>query len=44
MTASNRKVYKEKVYHPADQMIEIDLDDDVKHNYALFKDVLAKIE
>lgn len=36
--------YEEKVHHLADQMIEIDLDDGVKHNYALFQDVLAKIK
>jgi len=35
--------YEEKVHHLADQMIKIDLDDGVKHNYALFRDVLAKI-
>ena len=36
--------FEEKVHHLADQMIEIDLDDGVKHNYALFQDVLAKIK
>ncbi|MEG2747509.1 MAG: BREX-1 system adenine-specific DNA-methyltransferase PglX, partial [Gordonibacter sp.] len=36
--------YEEKVHHLADQMIEIDLDDGVKHNYALFQDVLAEIK
>lgn len=36
--------YEEKVHHLSDQMIEIDLDDGVKHNYALFQDVLAKIK
>ena len=36
--------YEEKVHHLADQMIEIDLDDGVKHNYALFQSVLAKIK
>ena len=36
--------YEEKIHHLADQMISIDLDDGVKHNYALFKDVLAKIK
>lgn len=36
--------YEEKVHHLADQMIEIDLDDGVKNNYALFQDVLAKIK
>lgn len=37
-------VYEEKVHHLADQMIAIDLDDGVNHNYALFQDVLAKIK
>jgi hypothetical protein len=37
-------IYEEKVHHLADQMINIDLDDGVKHNYALFQDVLAKIK
>lgn len=36
--------YEEKIHHLADQMIKIDLDDGVKHNYALFQDVLAKIK
>lgn len=36
--------YEEKVHHLADQMMKIDLDDGVKHNYALFQDVLAKIK
>lgn len=36
--------YEEKVHHLADQMIEIGLDDGMKHNYALFQDVLAKIK
>ncbi len=36
--------YEEKIHHLADQNIEIDLDDGVKHNYALFADVLAKIK
>ena len=35
--------YEEKIHHLADQMIEIDLDDGVKDNYEIFKDVLAKI-
>ena len=35
--------YEEKIHHLADQMISIDLDDGVKANYELFKDVLAKI-
>ena len=36
--------YEEKVHVLADQMIKIDLDDGVKHNYEIFKDVLAKIK
>lgn len=36
--------YEEKLHHLADQMIEIDLDDGVKVNYAKFQDVLAKIK
>ena len=38
------RTYEEKIHHLADQMIQIDLDDGVKHNYALFQDVLAKIK
>ena len=38
------RVYEEKIHHLADQMISIDLDDGVKHNYAIFQDVLAKIK
>lgn len=36
--------YEEKIHHLADQMIPIDLDDGVKNNYQIFKDVLAKIK
>lgn len=36
--------YEEKIHHLADQFISIDLDDGVKHNYEIFKDVLAKIK
>ena len=36
-------VFEEKVHHLADQKIEIDLDDGVKKNYAIFADVLAKL-
>lgn len=36
-------LFEEKVHHLADQHIDIDLDDGVKKNYALFEDVLAKI-
>ena len=42
--AEETRIYEEKIHHLADQMIEIDLDDGVKHNYAIFKDVLAKIK
>ncbi len=38
------RTYEEKIHHLADQMISIDLDDGVKKNYAIFKDVLAKIK
>lgn len=36
--------YEEKIHHLADQRLTIDLDDGVKHNYAIFQDVLAKIK
>lgn len=36
-------LYEEKVHHMADQMIEIDLDDGVKVNYAKLGELLAKI-
>ena len=36
--------YEEQIHHYADLRQEIDLDDGVKHNYALFADVLAKIK
>ena len=42
--AEEIRVYEEKIHHLADQMINIDLDDGVKHNYEIFKDVLAKIK
>lgn len=35
--------YDELLHHMADQQIEIDLDDGVKHNYELFKGLVAKI-
>ena len=41
--AEEIRVYEEKVHHLADQMICIDLDDGVKTNYAIFKDILSKI-
>ncbi len=42
--ATEIREYEEKIHHLADQMIDIDLDDGVKHNYEIFKDVLAKIK
>lgn len=42
--AEEIRIYEEKIHHLADQMISIDLDDGVKHNYEIFKDVLAKIK
>lgn len=42
--AAEAFAYEEKMKHLADQMLEIDLDDGVKHNYAIFQDVLAKIK
>ncbi|MCR5110106.1 MAG: SAM-dependent methyltransferase, partial [Ruminococcus sp.] len=36
--------YEEKVHHLADMMIDIDLDDGVKVNYAKFTDILEKIK
>ena len=36
--------YEEKVHHYADMMIEMDLDDGVRANYAKFEDLLAKIK
>ena len=36
--------YEAKIHHLANQMIDIDLDDGVKVNYAKFQDVLAKIK
>lgn len=38
------RVFEEKIHHLADQMIEIDLDNGVKVNYAKFQDVLAKVK
>lgn len=42
--ADELRTYEEKIHHLADQMIAIDLDNGVKHNYEIFKDVLAKIK
>ena len=36
--------YEEKIHHFADSKIAIDLDDGVKHNYAIFQDVLADLK
>ena len=36
--------YEEKIHHYADMMIDIDLDDGVKVNYAKFQELLAKIK
>lgn len=41
---SETSAFEEKLHHLADQMIEIDLDDGVKVNYAKFQDVLSKIK
>ena len=41
--AEEIRLFEEKIHHLADQMIAINLDDGVKKNYALFKDVLSKI-
>ena len=42
--AEETRLYEEKIHHLADQMISMNLDDGVKHNYAIFQDVLAKIK
>ena len=36
--------YEEKVHHLADQMLEFDLDDGVKVNYAKLADVLSPLK
>ncbi len=41
--ATEIKSFEEKVHHLADQMIGVNLDDGVKHNYAIFEDVVAKL-
>lgn len=41
---SETSAFEEKLHHLADHMIEIDLDDGVKVNYAKFQDVLSKIK
>ena len=42
--AEEISAFEEKVHHLADMMISIDLDDGVKHNYEIFKDILAPIK
>jgi len=42
--AKEIREYEERIHHLADQMISIDLDEGVKNNYEIFKDVLAKIK
>lgn len=42
--AEELRDYEEKIHHYADAMIDIDLDDGVKVNYAKFADVLAKVK
>ena len=42
--AEEAHVNKEKIHHPADQMIAINLGDGVKVSYAKFADVLAPIK
>ena len=42
--AEEVRVFEEKIHHIADQMININLDDGIKHNYGIFKEVLAKIK
>lgn len=44
MQAQEIHEYEEKIHSLADRMIKLDLDDGVKHNYEIFKDVLAKIK
>ncbi len=38
------RLYEERIHHLADQMIRINLDDGIKVNYEIFKDVLIKIK
>lgn len=42
--AEELRKYEEKIHHLADQMLEIDLNEGVKVNYAKFQDVLAKMK
>ena len=41
--AEELQKYEENIHHLADQMIELDLDKGVKHNYEVLKNVLRKI-
>lgn len=41
---SEINAYEEKIHHLADQMIDIDLDDGVRENYAKFADILEPIK
>ena len=36
--------YEEKIHHIADQMIQLDIDDGVKHNYEILSEVLSSIK
>ena len=42
--AEELHMYEEKIHHLADQMIEIDINDGIKRNYELFRDVLFPIK
>ena len=44
LVESIANAYEEKIHHLDDQKISINLDDGVKHNSAIFQDVLAKIK
>ena len=42
--AAEIQAYEEKIHHLADRYISIDVDEGVKKNYAIFKDVLSPIK
>lgn len=42
--AEELRKYEEKVHHIADQMINIDVNDGFKENYAKFQDIVAKVK
>jgi len=44
LAALDEVEFDEKLHHYADQRIEIDLADGVKHNYGLFGDLLAEVK